>query len=240
MKKLFYLFFLSALVLSCEEDAVPEQDIAPSITVIKPIADVADGDDIQVIVEFADDKRLQHAEISLSATANAGAFYDYHPTSLSGTAERIEYTVQQPTGIDIIGQNFITVTCRDHAGNSTVTTETFNIVDNNQPTGSFVYTDLTIGTTSASEAEVVYNVHDDEMLDKVEVELWQVDANGNKISLMDNETQLTGALNDYQGQHFFKGKSNYTVGDSFRFFIRVYDKSGNFVEIASPDIGKVI
>ncbi len=239
MKKLAYLFAFAVLAISCEEDEPLEQDIAPSITIIKPIADVADGDDIQVIVEFADDKRLQHAEISLSATANAGAYYDYRPTSLSGTSQRIEYTVPQPTSINILGQNFITVTCRDHVGNSTVTTETFKVVDNNQPTGSFVYTDQTIGTTSLSEAEVVYNVHDDELLDKVEVELWKVDAAGSKVSLMESQTKSTGDVNDYQGQNFFKGKSQYIPGDSFRFFIRVYDKSGNFVEIPSPDIGKV-
>ncbi len=232
---LFSLFILS----SCGDDGAPDQDVAPSITIIKPVKDVKAGEKIPIELEFADDKGLQHVEVSLGSNVSAGAPFFYTQRGISGIKDNLSIMVDPPAGVDILGSNYILITCRDRGGNVTVADENFNVVDANVPTANFIYNDTVASADTASRIEVVYKAEDTEGLDKVVLEMWNIDAQGNKIKLFDSITHDAGGSTSFTKQHFFKGKTTYKTGDLFTFLIRVYDESGNVIEVNSNSTGQV-
>lgn len=236
----FALIFSILLLGACGDDGAPDQDVAPSVTIIKPVRDVKAGEKIPIELEFADDKGLQHVEVSLGSNVSAGAPYFYTQRGIAGVSDNLSIMVDPPAGVDILGSNYILITCRDKAGNSTVVDENFNVVDANPPTGNFVYNDTVATADTTSRIEVVYHATDQEGVEKVVLEMWNVDAQGNKIKLFDSVTHQANGSTNFLKQHFFKGKTNYMAGELFNFFIRVHDESGNVIEVASSHPGKVL
>lgn len=234
------LFVASLFLASCEDDNGNEQDVAPSVTIIKPAKDVKTGDKIEIELEFADDKGLQHVEVSLGSNDNAGPPYFYTQRGISGLKDKLSIMVDQPSGTDVLGSNYILITCRDKGGNATVVDENFRIVDANLPTGHFIYNDTLASTDTTSRIEVVYKAEDAEGLEKVTLEMWTVDTQGQKIKFLDSSSYQAMGSTSITRQHFFKGKTSFVSGDLFTFFIKIEDESGNTVEVASADIGRIL
>lgn len=238
LNSLIALMILLA-ISSCEDDGAVDQDVAPSVTIVKPATSVNSGEQIPITLQFADDKGLSHVEISLGSNENSGAIYHYLQRGLSGREDNITYMVDPPTNMDIRGSNYILITCRDNGGNSTVLDEDFSIVDGTAPTGDFVYNDISLRADTSGRAEVVYNAADNDGLKRVTLEMWEVDAQNDKVQLMDQVIHDPAGAPTYQKQYFFKGKTSYTAGNSFRFYIRIVDEADNVTEVASDDIGTV-
>ncbi len=235
----FAILITTVLLSACGDDGAPGQDVAPSVTIIKPVKDVKAGEKIPIELEFADDKGLKHVEVSLGSNVSAGAPYFYTQRGISGVKDNLTIMVDPPTGVDILGSNYILITCRDKAGNSTVVDENFNVVDANPPTGNFVYNDTVATADTTSRIEVVYHTTDAEGLEKVVLEMWNVDAQGSKIKLFDSVTHQASGSTNFLKQHFFKGKTSYKTGELFNFTIRVYDESGNVIEVTSTHPGQI-
>lgn len=235
----FLFFFLSLLLISCEENDNPEQDVAPSVTIIKPVTNVKSGEQIPVMIEFADDKGLKHVEITLGSEQHSGTFYHYLKRGISGREDKISYMVDPPSDTDILGSNYIMITCRDNGGNVTIADENFMVVDENPPAGKFIYTDVSLSADTAARAEVVFEAEDNEGLAKTILEMWQVDGSGTKMKLLDSVEHNPEEAKTFLQQHFFKGKTSYQTGTLFRFYLKIYDTSGNLIEIESADTGQV-
>lgn len=232
---LTFSFFAIVLLTSCEDEPKTQEDLAPTITVVKPVANVQLGQKIPITLEFKDDHALQSVEISLGSNEHSSTAYHYVTRGLSGREDQISYMVEPPAGVNILGSNYIFVTCLDDAGQTTTADEDFNVVDGSAPSATFFYMDTV--STMGMDIEVIYQAEDNDGLAKVVLELWQVDANGNKTQKLDFKAdQFTGETT-VQEQHFFERKSSYPIGGYYQFYLTAYDASGNFVDIGSPSVG---
>lgn len=242
MKALNLIVIIISVILftSCDDDASPYQDVAPSITINKPVKDLKAGEKIPIELEFTDDKGLKYVEASLGSNVGAGAPYFYTQRDISGIRDKLTIMVDPPTGMDILGSNYILITCHDKAGNSAVVDENFNVVEANPPIGNLVYNDTVASADSTSRIEVVYHATDQEGVDKVVLEMWNVDVQENKIKLFDAITHPVNGSTNFLKQHFFKGKSSYKTGELFNFFIKVHDESGNMIEVQSDHPGQIL
>ncbi len=236
---LFVGIFSLLMLSACGDNNAPEEDVAPSVTILKPVKDVKTGEKIPIELTFADDKGLKHVEVSLGSNVSAGAPYFYTQRGISGVKDNLSIMVDPPAGVDILGSNYILITCRDKGGNSTVVDENFNVVDANPPTGNFIYNDTVASADTTSRLEVVYKAEDSEGLDKIVLEMWNVDTQGNKIKIFNSVTHDAAGATSLTKQHFFKGKDSYKVGELFNFLIRIYDESGNVIKVESNGTGRV-
>lgn len=229
------LLALIVVVPSCSEDGDNANNENPVINLISPRGNIGIGEDIEVELGFIDNNGLKEVEVRLgNQSLPSGGVYSLSQRGLSGTSDKLEFTVEPPAGLNLAGTNYIYVKCTDIEGNQTILDQDFSIVDQDTPTVNVVwFDDIDVISGTGSEVFVGFEFNDDGGVVKYTVELWKSDSNDNLVTKWnsierDYSTPVTG-LNSASEQIGPQG-TGWQQGP-YKVVILVEDVAGNVATV---------
>jgi len=225
------LLFASLFIfLSCNKDD-DQPNPKPVITLITPKGEVAAGEDIEVKLQFKDDNGLKEVEIRIGNLNVTGNVYSLVQRGLSGIADNLEYSVTVPHGLNVIGTNYIYVSCIDIDGNETILDMDFEITDKTPPNLNIIYfDDIDVFDGGSGKAWVEYEFSDEGGVGFTTVELWKTDGNGNLMTLIkEDDINYQTPISQTTVRTVGIGTA-WSSGTNYRFIVKVEDVNGNVAE----------
>lgn len=232
MSKLFFALAGLSVGFACSKEASPAQNSASEIEILSPSSTLEYANTLELHFKIKDTDRLVRTFYRLS-TLNGQSYrlnqIDIEPTTEYEFRDTLRVTQNFTDHLDNTGSNQLTVKAWDVFGNETVRNYSFEVIDTQKPQMRIFYFTPRAESGPNKTIEAHYELTDNVGLKSYKAELFELDANGELLQLLDSyqNEDLQGSIYEVESQYFVSTAAGYPAGINYQLLLSTTDNSGN-------------